>query len=164
MMRITLGLMLALSVSGCIGQHSSGQRLVDSARELNEASRFGRMDVAAEYAAKGAERSFLERRSSWGNDIRVVDINVAGIEPTDTENAIVLVQVAWTHMAEGTLHTTTLKQYWEERADQGWRLAREQRASGDAGLFGEASSAPRQKPQEDVHFPSKSLGASRAAY
>ena len=84
---------------------------------MNEASRFGRMDIAAEHAAKGTEQAFLKRRREWGNDVRVVDINVAGVEFDDQANAKVLVQVAWTHMAEGTLHTTTLKQSWEDRGD-----------------------------------------------
>lgn len=157
---IALWLIALTTATGCLAAHrTSGQRLVDAARELNEASRFGRMDVASDYAAKGADKSFLERRRKWGNDVRVVDINVASVEFDDKTNAQVLVQVAWTHMAEGTLRNTTLSQSWEDREMEGWKLTREQRADGDQGLFGEPASTPVPRQRQDVHFPSKTIGS-----
>ncbi len=153
--------LLSAGVSACAAAHrTSSQRLVDAARELNEASRFGRMDVAADLAARGAETSFLERRRTWGNDVRVVDVNVASVEFADQFSAEVMVQIAWTHMAQGTLNNTTLKQSWEDRKHEGWKLTREQRVEGAQGLFGEAASQPHPQPRPDVHFPSKTLSSS----
>lgn len=143
---------------GCMAHQSSGQRLLDAARELNEAARFGRMDVAAGLTAKGARLSFLERRSTWGNDIRVMDVNVANIQVDDDEHAQVVVEVAWTHLSDSTLRNTQLTQRWENIQLAGWKLAREQRTGGDGGLFGEKALSPHPVSHRDVHFPTKSLG------
>lgn len=125
---------LALS-GGCLAPPSQSQRVTDSARELNLATRFGRMDVALGHAAKGAQQSFLERRTEWGKNIRIVDIELAGLAMKDEMNATIQVDVAWVRVNDDTLRTTRLAQLW--RDDGGWHLVRETRAAGDLGLFGE---------------------------
>ena len=68
-----LACVLVLGLAGCFGAPTPGQRLTDSAYEMNTAARFGRMDialgsVAAKAKATGVsyeefQRKFLETTS-----------------------------------------------------------------------------------------------------
>lgn len=147
-----------LFLLGCAAARGPTGQLADAANELNLATRFGRMEMAMEHTAPDARASFIERRQHWGNDLRVVDVNVTSIVLRDDESADVLVQVAWTRMDEGTLRATAVKQRWENPSMTGWRLERERRIAGDAGLFGEVVREAVRETPRDVHFQSKSLG------
>jgi hypothetical protein len=154
-------LLVALISTGCMMPRDSSQRLIDRARDLNMATRFGRMDVAAEHTAPSTRRQFLERRQLWGDAIRVVDVNLASMERKGEEQAELLVNFAWTRMDEGELRATTVKQYWRNAAPGGWLLEREQRVDGDHGLLGDTvrdDHAPT-LPPPDVHFETRTLGS-----
>jgi hypothetical protein len=145
-------------LAACNAPMSPGQQLLEHARDLNVATRFGRMDVAAEHAYPATKSAFLARRSSWGGEVRVVDIDVVHVELADSEHADVRVQVAWTRMNDGLLHNTTVSQRWESAGAGKWTLRTEQREAGDVGLFGEKT-ARATEPVRDVHFATKSLGS-----
>lgn len=148
----TLVLALAL-LGGCLAPPTQSQRVTDSARELNLATRFGRMDVALGHAAKGAQQSFLERRAEWGKGIRIVDVELAGLAMKDELNATIQVDVSWVRVNDDTLRTTRLAQVW--RDDGGWRLVREMRMAGDLGLFGEPLPTLEGTTPRDVQFATK---------
>lgn len=151
---VLLGAVASVTQAGCMQPPSRTARLTEAAREMNLAARFGRMDLAAEHAASGAKGHFLRRRAQWGNDIRVVDVELSGLSLKDDTNAVVQVDVAWTRMDEGQLRTTRVGQQWQDR-EGAWRLVREKRIAGDFGLFGEAVEDVQTKPHGDVHFPTK---------
>jgi hypothetical protein len=148
--------LLAPAVTGCLRPPSPAEQVTEAARELNLAARFGRLDVAAERTVDAARPTFMQRRREWGNELRVVEIELSGLELTDKEHAQVLVNVSWMRMSEGLLHTTVLSQQWADR-NQGWQLIREQRVSGDVGLFGEAVAPPAEANHPDVQFPSRTI-------
>ncbi len=145
---------LTLFVAGCVAPPSQATRATDAARELNLASRFGRMDIALANTAPGARDNFLERRLTWGKQVRIVDVELAGMSMKDEFNAMIQVDVAWVRQDDDTLRATRIAQTW--RDDGGWHLVREQRMAGDLGLFGEQI---RMTPveQRDVQFPTKTI-------
>jgi hypothetical protein len=145
-----------LAVSGCLRPPSPAEQVTDAARELNLAARFGRLDLASERATDAARQAFMERRRHWGNELRVVDIDLSGLQMKDPETAEVLVSVAWMRMAEGLLRNTLLMQQWSNK-ERGWQLVREKRLSGDIGLFGENVAVLAPEPHPDVHFPSRTI-------
>ncbi|HMJ11469.1 MAG TPA: hypothetical protein VK524_08670 [Polyangiaceae bacterium] len=147
-------LLAALGSSGCLAPQTPAARATDAARELNLAARFGRMDVAIGHTASGARGQFLERRTAWGKELRVLDVELAGLSMSDPRQATVLVDVAWTRMSEGSLRSTRIAQTW--RDDEGWQLVREQRIAGDIGLFGEQVVLHHPEAR-DAHFPSKTI-------
>jgi hypothetical protein len=149
-----LGIASALALVGCLAPPSQAQRVTESARELNLATRFGRMDMALGHTARGAQSSFLERRAEWGKNLRIVDVELSGLAMKDETHAVVQVDVQWVRVDDDTLRTTRLKQLW--RDDGGWRLAREQRLAGDLGLFGEPVELSH-APQRDVQFEAKTI-------
>jgi hypothetical protein len=112
------------------------------------------MDIALMGTAPGARESFLERRTSWGKELRIVDVELAGMSMKDEVNAVIQVDVAWVRADDDTLRATRIAQTW--RDDGGWHLVREQRMAGDLGLFGErVQMAP--VDTRDVQFPSKTI-------
>ncbi len=142
----------ALSVA-CLGPASPSGKVADAARELNLAARFGRMDVAVALTAPAARQAFLERRSLWGAMIRVVDLDMVGLEMSTTSEATVLLDYSWTRNDRGVLNRTRIEQRWRENGGT-WQLVRERRLNGDFGLFGEGAEEKR-PPHEDVHFPTR---------
>jgi hypothetical protein len=144
----------ASGLGACVAPPSQAQRVTESARELNLATRFGRMDMALGRTAKGAQSSFLERRADWGKNVRILDVELSGLAMKDETHAVVQVDVEWVRSDEDTLRTTRLKQTW--RDDGGWHLVREQRLAGDLGLFGEHVEMPHAPPR-DVQFEAKTI-------
>lgn len=149
-----LALTLLGPIAACVRPPPPAERASDAARELNVAARFGEMTTAAGRTADGVRERFLERRASWGKDIRIVDVELAGLTMSDHEHAVVTVDYSWTRMDSGTLMATRVVQ--DFRDDNGtWRLTRERRLSGDTGLFGEPSASVERQPRPDVQFETK---------
>jgi hypothetical protein len=155
-MRLTaLALAMALALVGCLAPPPASERATDAARELNVATRFGRMDIAMGRTASGVRDDFMKRRTAWGGEIRIVDVELAGLSMPDSDHALIQVDYAWVRMSEGTLRSTRIAQHWETKHGE-WQLAREHREAGDLGLFGEPVKlvAP---PHRDVQFATKTI-------
>src|SRR5512145_3306876 len=98
MARLRLGTTLVAAVlcCGCFAPPTNRQKVTDAARELNVNSRFGRMEMAASYAAPLARKEFLEKRMSWGTLIRVIDIELADLTIDEERGqALVEIDVSW---------------------------------------------------------------------
>ena len=138
--------------TACIAPPPPAQRVADAARELNLGARFGRMDVAMGRTAPGARKHFAERRQQWGGEVRVLDVELAGLDMPDHDNATVIVDTLWVRQSEGSLRHTRIEQRWKNEVEGGWRLVRERRLDGDLGLFGERVTVLHPEPRGDVHF------------
>ncbi len=148
---------LAFALQGCFATATPMQRVTDAARDMNMATRFGQVDIAARHVDSAVQTDFLSRRAQWGKSIRVLDLELAGTNLVDSEHATVTIDVAWSSVSDSLVRSTKLTQEWQsERA--GWKLVRERRLAGDIGLFGEP--LPQlEPPHPDVHRPSRTLGA-----
>jgi hypothetical protein len=158
-MRYRLGacsLIVALATA-CFAPASPVQRVSDAARDLNVATRFGKMDMVVSHVDASVRADFMARRSQWGREIRLVDIDLAGVEIRDETHAVVIVDVSWVPLRDNILRSTRLSQNWEDNG-HGWKLSRETRVAGDHGLFGEVLEI-QDGPHPDVHLPSRSIGA-----
>ena len=136
-------LLLLAGAAGCATVTNSATRLDESVEDANIGARFGRADVATLYVDRGARDAYVKRHHAWGNDVRIVDVEVGGLEKMSASEASVLVSYGWIRQDEGCLHTTVLRQKWHTSGgDAGWFLVDEERASGDLGLLGDAPAAP----------------------
>lgn len=151
-------LTVTCSVFACNTLAAQRRTVHDEAQDLNVASRFGRLDVASQFAAPEAQRVFLERRKDWGSDIRVLDLQIDHVQVKDQDTAEVTLQVDWTRPTEGLLRSTRLQQTWASKSQGPWRLQSERQIQGDRGLFGEKAKAKYLTPANDTHFQSRSLG------
>jgi hypothetical protein len=155
MRSLAFALTLSLSLAACLAPPPASERATDAARELNVATRFGRMDIARGRTLSGARDDFMKRRSAWGSEIRIVDVELAGLSMADSSHALIQVDYAWVRMSEGTLRSTRIAQHWESEHGE-WQLAREHREAGARGLFGEPVKlvAP---PHRDAQFATKTI-------
>ena len=172
-MRLFVGLAalpLTFALLGCpVGHQSGPARAQEAATELNVNSRFGRMELAAERVSPAQREAFLERRKSWGANVRVADYELAGFKMKGEADAEMIVKVSWYRIDEGDLRTTLLKQKWHDFKGD-WKLVAEARADGDLGLIGEPAPLPTAKASTDpatarraTQFPTIRLGAGEPA-
>jgi hypothetical protein len=151
-----VGVLAFAGAPGCMPPQLPSQTVTEVAREMNLATRFGRMDVALEHTAPEERDAFAERHAAWGGEVRVVDIELSRLKMETTERALVFIDVAWMRMNEGLLRTTQLQQVWENPGG-GWLLTEESRHAGDRGLLDNAVVVLRPERPKDVHLPSKTL-------
>src|SRR5690606_9246681 len=150
------GAAVALVTNACLVPPPP-ERAATTARELNLASRFGRIHVAGNLTAEKERADFLSRRASWGRDVRIVDVELAGLEMRGADRAEVQVDYAWMRIDENVVRTTRVAQDFRD-AGRGFQLVAERCVAGDRGLFGEAAPAqPASRPAErrDVQFETK---------
>jgi hypothetical protein len=136
-----------LCVGACMMPPPASEKATDAARELNLAARFGRIDIAAGRAASEARAEFIRRRAQWGGEIRIVDVELAGLSMPDSDHAVFQVDYAWIRLNEDTLRSTRVTQRWNALKGA-WALESEQRAAGDVGLFGEHVDVLRPAPRD----------------
>src|SRR5689334_15766020 len=145
----TLG---AAPLAGCLPSQTPAAKASDAARDLNMSMRWGRTEVALEYASAEDRSDFLERHAGWHVSQRILETELAGLYMVDATHAIVQVDVEWLLDDDTNLRTTRLEQKWTEKAGK-WQLTEEKHVSGAEGLFGEE--VERDKPRRDAHFPTK---------
>lgn len=150
------GLLVVLAAfwAGCMRPPPPAEGASNAARELNVNSRFGEISGVLSMTAPAMREEFLNRRSTWGKDVRVVDVELAGLVVSDAEHADVTVDFSWTRTDEGTLRSTRVLQNWESTQGS-WLLVRERRVAGDLGLFGEPTAPLTSEPRPDVQFATK---------
>lgn len=125
-----------LIVAGCVAPPGPMERLSNSAYGLNNATRFGRLDVALSHVASEEQGEFMHRHSKWGRDVRIVDLELQGLRLITPDTAEVNLTISWHRLDETTIRTSNLAQKWTQ-GKSGWELVEEVRASGSAGLFAE---------------------------
>jgi hypothetical protein len=151
-----LGLLLvgALVMWGCPAPQTPYDKANDAARELNNAARWGKMDLAQSRASRDSLDQFLRDHALWHNKIRVLDTELVGLRMLDPLHAEAQVDVEWVFDDETTLRMTRLTQSWTAVTGR-WMLESEERVSGSEGLFGEE--VERRARGEDAHFPTKTI-------
>jgi len=153
MAKALLSLVCALSVGACVMPPSAAEKASEAARELNLSARFGNMDAAAAKAASEARADFLQRHATWGGEIRIVDVELAGMTMPDSDHAVFEVNYSWMRSNESTMRVTRVRQRWTSLKGA-WSLETEQRAAGDLGLFGEPVEVLR-PAQRNAQFATK---------
>ena len=136
MPKASLPIACALLLGACMMPPPASEKATDAARELNIAARFGRIDIAAGRAASEERAEFIRRRAMWGGEIRVVDVELAGLTMPDSDHAVFDVNYSWMRSNESSMRTTRVTQRWTSLKGA-WSLQSEKRAAGDVGLFGE---------------------------
>ena len=150
-------LLLLSAGTACFAPASPAIRASDAARDLNVATRFGKMDMVVAFVDSSVRTDFMARRSQWGKEIRLIDIELSSVAVRDDTHALVTVDVSWVPLRDNILRSTRLSQNWED-SGHGWKLTREKRLAGDLGLFGEILPV-QDAPHGDVHLPSRTLGS-----
>jgi hypothetical protein len=156
--RFTIWLALTALTLGSVGAvvgctpPSLTDRLADAAINMNQATRFGRMDIALEHVGPKARDEFAKHHVEWGRATRIVDVELVGMSMAEKDQAEVYLTVSWQPTNAGDLRVTHITQRWKN--DKGtWLMAHEERKAGDVGLLGErvvqeAAAAPQRRPAQ----------------
>jgi len=147
-------LLAAALLTGCPTPPTPKQKANEAADELNDAARWGRLDVAAGRSAPNERDAFLKRHAGWNNGLRIVDTELAGLSLDDPVHATVRVDVSWLFDDDTTLRVTRLEQKWSD-AEGNWVMESEKRIGGALGLFGEK--IDRGDKKKDTHFPTRTI-------
>ena len=129
---------LLIGLSGCLLENLSPEtRMRDAVIELNEGTRWGRMDVASGYVAPPFRPQFKLSHVRWGRDIQIADTEILGMDPhTDEEGAGAFSRVAvrWYDQSTMVLANTVIRQTWQKHK-QTFLLTNESIESGHPGLL-----------------------------
>ncbi|HET7542970.1 MAG TPA: hypothetical protein VFK05_24020 [Polyangiaceae bacterium] len=136
MTKAWLPLLCAVSLEACMMMPTPSDKASEAARELNISARFGNMEVAAKKASSQTREDFVRRHALWGSQIRIVDVELAGMNMPDSDHAVFQVVYSWMRNDESTMRTTRVTQNWSSLGGA-WAMESEERAAGDVGLFGE---------------------------
>ncbi|MEO7109241.1 MAG: hypothetical protein ABI183_02285 [Polyangiaceae bacterium] len=145
------------AATGCLNSSSGAAAAQEGARELTTNLRFGRMEMVMEHVSASEASVYLATHKSWGNSIRIADVELSGLRMASKDEAIITVAVSWYEPSTQELRNTVLRQTWKDLKG-GWLLTAEARADGDIGLLGEprpaaAPEAPHHNAQfETVHL------------
>ena len=132
--------LFAAVLDGCMANRSSTDKLLDAAHEHNGAVRFGRMDIALEHVSASTKGEWLRRRAAWKNGVRIIDVELEGMQLTTATEANVQVRVSWQRIDEADLRSTEVIQKW--RSNNGpWQLVTEDCTAGDTTLLAEPEKA-----------------------
>jgi hypothetical protein len=150
-----LGIGLFLLLAAC-GMPSKQQRVQEAAYELNMGTRFSRTDVAMEKVLRSERVKFTERHKLWHTEIKIVDIELAGVTFRDDGDATLFLAVSWHRANEPDMRSTVVSQKWHDKQGT-WMLAAEERAQGDFGLFGDfappsTTGDPQKAARGDMQF------------
>jgi len=157
MAKALLPVLCAVLLGACVMPPSASEKASDAARELNLSARFGNMDVAAKKASAAARADFMQRHALWGSQIRIVDVEMAGMTMPDSDHAVFQVDYSWMRTDESTMRTTRVTQRWSS-LDGPWAMESERREAGDYGLFGEHVEVLR-PAQRNAQFATKVIRA-----
>lgn len=150
-------LALPATLAGCPAPTSGLAQAQQSAQEFNLNARFGRNEMILEQIAPAARDEYALHHKLWGTEIRVADIEIAGMKKHGDKEVDVVVRVSWYRPEQQELRSTTLTQAWHAKGTD-WELASEKRADGDIGLLGEAVVIETPAaPREPAQFPTVRL-------
>lgn len=142
MRRILCIAFLAAGLGGCFATRSSTDKLLDAAHEHNGAVRFGRMDIALDHVNASAKEEWLKRRAAWKSGVRIVDVELEGMQMSGLTEATVQVRVAWQRIDEADLRSTEVVQKWRTSAGP-WQLVTEDCTGGDKSLLADLKTEPK---------------------
>ena len=131
-----LSIVIAASQSGCMFQSLTPIRqLTDQVRDLNDETRWARVDLAAQRVHPEYRADFLLRHRLWGHDVQIADTEATNIQISeDDETATATVSVSWYDQRTMLVFSSVIAQTYR-KTDTGYMLNGERIVSGDLRLL-----------------------------
>lgn len=138
MNQLALALVISTLAAGCsLGTMSPRARFSESAYTLNDAARWGQVEIAVSHVAAPYQERFRERRRDWGERINVAEVELLNMRLNeDKQGGLSEVSVSWYENSTLVLHRSVIAQRWT-RERGAFRLVDEVIAKGDRGVFAE---------------------------
>jgi hypothetical protein len=127
--------LFVLTATGCTLANLTPQaRFAESTHVLNDATRWGRVDMAVEQVSPKYLSRFMTRHREWGHAISIADFDVVRMQvAADRKTATSEVTISWYPSDGVMLRTSTIVQQWEAEHG-GFRLV-DEAVEGDPRVF-----------------------------
>jgi len=151
--RSALLVSLVFAVTGCMFESlSASQRFNESSFMLNDAARWGRLDVARSMVDGSYVQKYQVRHQDWGHRIQIAEADVVSLQlDEDKDGATSQVQVSWYSTDTMNLHASTIVQRW--RADGQSFLLVDELIQGDPQLFADETTMAPSDPSDAAGDP-----------
>lgn len=136
--------LVTLVLCGCMFQNiAPTERLGDAVNGINDETRWGRVDLAAQRVDPRFRSRFSASHARWGRQIQIADSEVTQMTlAEDGDTAISVVAVSWYQLDGMDLRVSVLEQKWK-RSGNAFVLSRERVVDGDQELLAVAQPARR---------------------
>jgi hypothetical protein len=137
-MRASWSALLLLVLGGCtLTQLSPQARFQESAHTLNDAARWGQVDLAMEHVSPKYMSRFSQRHQQWGESISIAEVELLRMKVAeDRQTAVSEISLSWFSDGGVTIHSSTITQRWENVKGK-FQLVDEAIRRGDPGVFTE---------------------------
>jgi hypothetical protein len=137
----TLSLGCLLSAGCTLSNMTPTARFQDSAYTLNDAARWGQVDLATKFVSPTYVSEFIERHREWGERISIADADLTRMKlADDKKSAMSEVALNWYDTHGVTVRSSVITQQWA--AERGnFKLVSEVVRSGDPRILAEAEQA-----------------------
>lgn len=103
----------ALLVGCMFANLTPTERFKESAHLLNDASRWGRVDIASEQVSPKYRDKFVARHREWGTTLSIADADLTSMQlAEDRQSALSEISVSWYSTGGVTLRTSVITQKW----------------------------------------------------
>jgi hypothetical protein len=128
--------LLILGLSGCTLSNMTPQaRFQDSAYTLNDAARWGQVDLAMQHVSPKYLNRFAERHRAWGESISIAEIDLVRMKiAEDKRSAMSEISLSWYSDGGVTIYSSVITQTWEVVRGK-FRLVDEAIRRGDPRVF-----------------------------
>ena len=92
------------------------------------------MDIAMSYVKSESQQDFARRHRKWHKAVRIVDLEVTGVQMVTAQEAEVHLTVSWHRLDQTTIRDSMIAQKWSQETGD-WKLIEELRSGGSPGLF-----------------------------
>lgn len=128
-----LGLVWACTLSNL----SPAARFSEAAYRLNDAARWGQVELATAHVAPRYKPTFLARRREWGERISIAEVELLHLHLSDDkDSAVSELSLSWYDPAGMSLRKSFITQRWASERGQ-FRLVDEAVNKGDPAIFAE---------------------------
>jgi hypothetical protein len=129
---------LNLSVSGCMFASLTPQaRFSEAAHTLNDASRWGQVDLALEHVSPKYIARFTERHREWGEVVSIAEVDMVSLQVApDRQSAKSEVSLSWFNDGGVMIKNSVVIQKWTTEHGK-FKLIDEAVRRGDPRVFAE---------------------------
>jgi hypothetical protein len=133
-------LAVGLCFSGCVLANMTPQaRFSEAAHTLNDASRWGQVDLAIEHVSPRYMSRFTDRHREWGDQVGIAEVQVTRLQLSpDHQTATAEVSLSWFSDGGVMIKSSTITQKWETERGK-FKLVDEAVRRGDSSVFAEPS-------------------------
>jgi hypothetical protein len=127
---------IGLSYSGCTLANLTPQaRFSEAAYTLNDASRWGQVDLALQHVSPRYQARFTERHREWGENVSIADVDLVRMQVAeDRQSATSEISLNWFDDGGVMVKSSVISQKWETEHGK-FKLVDEKVRRGDPSVF-----------------------------